>query len=213
MNREQIIEKIKKVFALSNNNSSVEEATAAAQLAQQLMHKYHIEEIDLAETVEKLIEEEYTTGTGNKWKYILSSTIAKNFCVKAYWFGKATVRFYGRSTDVEIAKETYKFLFNLCVSLARKADYQERKKTGSTNGAGRSFALGFVEGVSQELGKQYTALMIITPKEVEDGYKELMKTKNFRPIRNTYKYSQTKYYNDGEVAGKAAIGKRSIAAN
>lgn len=213
MNREQVIEKIKKVFALSNNNSSVEEASAAAQLAQQLMHKYHIEEIDLAETVEKLIEEEFITGTGNKWKYILSSTIAKNFCVKAYWFGKSAVRFYGRSTDVAIAKETYKFLYNLCVSLARKADYQERKKTGSANGAGRSFALGFVEGVSQELGKQCTALMIITPKEVEDGYKELMKTKNFRPIHNNYKYNQTGYYKDGEVAGKAAIGKRSLVAN
>lgn len=213
MNREQVIEKIKKVFALSNNNSSIEEATAAAQLAQQLMHKYHIEEIDLAETAEKLIEAEFTTGTGNKWKYILSSTIAKNFCVKAYWYGKAAVRFYGRSTDVAIAKETYQFLYKLCISLARKADYQERKKTGSTNGAGRSFALGFVEGVSQELGKQCTALMIITPKEVEDGYKELMKTKNFHPIHNNYKYNQTGYYKDGEVAGKAAIGRRSIAAS
>ena len=56
MNREQVIEKIKKLYSLSGNNPSVNEATAAALMAQRLMHKYHIEELDLAESAEELME-------------------------------------------------------------------------------------------------------------------------------------------------------------
>lgn len=214
MNKEQIVEKIKKLYALSGNNPSANEATAAAQLAQKLMNKYHIEEMELGETAEVLIEQEFYTGTGNKWKYILSSTIAKNFRVKAYWIGKAAVRFYGQSTDTEIAKETYKFLYNLCESLTRKANYQERKRTGSCNGAGQAFALGFVKGVEEELGKECTALMVITPKEVEDGFNEMARKRGFTNMRNSYSYNsaQTEQYNNGKYAGKSAIGKRSIAA-
>lgn len=213
MNKEQIIEKIKKLYALSGNNPSVNEATAAAQLAQRLMNKYHIEEMELGETAEILIEQEFQTGTGNKWKYILSSTIAKNFRVKAYWIGKAAVRFYGQSTDVKVAKETYKFLFDLCRSLMNKANYQERKRTGSTNGAGQAFALGFVKGVEEELGKECTALMVITPKEVEEGYNQMAKEKGFKTIHNNYRYNNDKAYDNGKYAGKSAVGQRSIAAS
>ena len=210
--RTEIVEKIKKLYALSGNNPSMNEATAAAQLAQRLMNKYHIEELELAETAEELIESEFKTGKGNKWKYILSATVAKNFRVKCYWFGKEAVRFYGQSTDVAVAKETYEFLYNLCVSLSRKADYQERKTTGSANGAGKAFSLGFVKGVEEELGKQCTALMVITPKEVEEGYAKMREEKGLRNMNNHYRYntSQVDNYNNGRYAGKSAVGQRSI---
>ena len=212
MDRTEIVEKIKKLYALSGNNPSMNEATAAAQLAQRLMNKYHIEELELAETAEELIESEFKTGKGNKWKYILSATVSKNFRVKSYWFGKEAVRFYGQATDVAVAKETYTFLYNLCVSLSRKADYQEKKKSGSTNGAGKAFSLGFVKGVEEELGKQCTALMVITPKEVEEGYAQMREEKGLKNMNNHYRYnsSQVDNYNNGRYAGKSAIGQKSI---
>ena len=215
MDREQIVEKIKKLYALSGNNSSANEATAAAALAQRLMHKYHVEELELAETAEELVESEFRTGKGNKWKYMLSSTIAKNFRTKCYWFGKERVRFYGQATDAEIAKNTYEFLFNLCVSLSRKADYKERKQTGSSNGAGVAFAIGFAKGVEEELGKQCTALMVITPKEVNEGFEKLREDRGMYKMNNRCRYhnSQAKQYENGVFAGKSAIGRRSIEAN
>lgn len=215
MNREQIVEKVKKLYALSGNNPSANEATAAAALAQRLMHKYHIEELELAETAEELVESEFKTGKGNKWKYMLSATVAKNFRTKCYWYGREKVRFYGQATDVEIAKSTYEFLFNLCVSLSRKADYQERKRTGSSNGAGVAFALGFAKGVAEELGKQCTALMVITPKEVEEGYEKMREERGMHTMNNHCRYnnSQAKQYEDGIFAGKSAIGRKNIETN
>lgn len=215
MNREQIVEKVKKLFSLSGNNPSANEATAAALLAQRLMHKYHIEELELAETAEELMESEFKTGKGNKWKYQLSHTISKNFRVKSYWFGREAVRFYGQAADVEIAKQTYEFLYNLCISLSRKADYKERKTRGSSNGAGIAFALGFVKGVEEELGKQCTALMVVTPKEVEEKYEEMCKARGMRTMNNRCKYntSQSNQYQNGIYAGKSAIGQKSLENN
>ena len=218
MNREQVIEKIKKLYSLSGNNPSVNEATAAALMAQRLMHKYHIEELDLAESAEELmelVESEFKTGTGHKWKYQLSHTIATNFRVKSYWLGREAVCFYGQTVDVTAAKQTYEFLYKLCISLSRKADYQERKRTGSCNGAGTAFALGFVNGVAEELGKQCTALMVITPKEVEDGYEKMCKEKGMKTMHNncSYNLSQGKQFENGKYAGKSAVGQRALSAS
>ena len=47
--KKQIIEKIKKIMALSENNPNQNEAIAAALKAQKLMAKFHIEESELGE--------------------------------------------------------------------------------------------------------------------------------------------------------------------
>lgn len=72
---EKIIEKIKKVLELSKNNPSIEEAKSAAIKAQRLMAEYHISmsEIEAIEDTENIVEERIDVGTGNKWKYTLSS--------------------------------------------------------------------------------------------------------------------------------------------
>lgn len=211
MKREALIEKVRNLFELSASSNEFE-ARSAALKAQQLMQKYHLEETELASTPEQMVENAVETGMGNKWKYLLSSTIAKNFRVKAYWVGKAKVKFFGYAEDVAVATETYQFLFKQCLSMARKADREARKEYGTADGAGQAFALGFVQGVAKELGKQCTALMVITPKEVEDGYAQKRAELGLHPMNNHYtrRSSQEGNYQNGVYAGQSAVGRRAV---
>lgn len=128
-NTEKIINKIKKVLELSKNNPSEKEAQAAALKAQKLMAEYHIsmEEVSGIEDSENISEECTNVGTGNKWKYRLSTIIARNFRCQHFYYGKSTVVFYGYKTDAEIATETFKYLFNMGNKLATKF-YNKKKK-------------------------------------------------------------------------------------
>ena len=127
---EKIIEKIKKVLELSKNNPSIEEAKSAAIKAQRLMAEYHISmsEIEAIEDTENIVEERIDVGTGNKWKYTLSSIIAKNFRCKYFYYGKSSVVFYGYEEDAKIAAMTFKLLFEVGNKESAKYYQKERQK-------------------------------------------------------------------------------------
>ena len=127
---EKIIEKIKKVLELSKNNPSIEEAKSAAIKAQRLMAEYHISmsEIEAIEGTENIVEERIDVGTGNKWKYTLSSIIAKNFRCKYFYYGKSSVVFYGYEEDAKITAMTFKLLFEVGNKESAKYYQKERQK-------------------------------------------------------------------------------------
>lgn len=212
MKREDVIEKVRKLFRLSESDNPTE-AQSAAAAAQRLISKYNLEQVELGETPEEIIQQDFKTGQGHKWKILLSGIVAKNFRCRCYWTSRRScVRFVGHHADVEVAYETYKFLFVLCKKLANKADREERAASGHSNGAGNAFALGFVMGVEKELGKQCTALMVVTPKEVNEEYEKIRVEQGLKGMNNHYSYkaSQDGTYSDGEFAGRSAIGKRSL---
>lgn len=51
MNNKEVIEKVKKILALAENNPNENEALAAALKAQKMMAKFHIQEEDLRDEV------------------------------------------------------------------------------------------------------------------------------------------------------------------
>lgn len=219
-NTEKIINKIKKVLELSKNNPSEKEAQAAALKAQKLMAEYHIsmEEVSGIEDSENISEECTNVGTGNKWKYRLSTIIARNFRCQHFYYGKSTVVFYGYKTDAEIATETFKYLFNMGNKLATKF-YNKKKKECKEigisfygKGIKNCFLIGFLDGIAEILEKQCTALMIVTPKEVEEAFKE--RTKDYKTTKNrlnTRSYYAKESWEEGKRSGKNAIGSRQLA--
>lgn len=219
MEQEKVIEKIRKILALSKNNPSQAEAEAAALKAQRLMAEYHIslKDIDISDDI-TIAEQGVTVGYGNKWKYRLAKVVARNFCCEHYLHGKDTIMFYGYETDVEIACNTFKFLFDTGNKLANRY-YNKLKKeiTGQGyyfdgSGVKNSFLTGYLDGISDVLNKQCVALMIVTAPEVIEGYKERSKgfaTSHIRNVSTSGMYSGASR-NEGYAAGKNTIAARQI---
>lgn len=170
MVNEKVIEKIRKILELSKNNPSEEEAKSAALKAQKLLAQYDltIEEIDTPADYE-LTEDTTLVGGTKKWRFMLAQVVAENFRCKLFTINNH-VTFYGYATDVEVAKQTYEYLFNV----AHKAGCRERdavhRVLGTSAGVYNSYCLGFTDGVKSALEKQCTELMLVTPKEVTEGF-------------------------------------------
>ena len=175
MENEKIIAKIKKLFALAENNPSEEEAKAAALKAQELLAQYHIEYADVEEIdldrVEEL-DEVIVDVPAKKWKYTLANIVAKNFRCKHFFYGKQRVVFYGHQTDAKIASETFKYLFNMGNRLGMRLYNEARNAYRNTSNIYNSCVLGFCRGIEQALAEQSRALMVIVPEDVKDGYEK-----------------------------------------
>ena len=219
-NMEKMIEKISNLLDLANNNPNENEALAAALKAQELMAKYHIELADLThDSGTKIIEELcYAEGSGpSKWQGGLANIIADNFCCKTYKTERRNnvgvrrpyVVFYGYEHDAKIAKEVFTFLYNAGLKFARK-EYNEARKAGKyTKYVTNTYLMGFCEGIKEMLGKQCTALMVVTPKEVEDSFAEM--SKHFRRKSCSVRISADgDLYARGVRDGKDTINSRSI---
>jgi hypothetical protein len=208
---EKVIEKIKKLLNTANDKGATEnEAMIAALKAQELMAKYDISITDVEDddNSDEIVTEEYETGTGNKWKYILSEIVANNFCCKTYNINKTRIVFYGYKRHSVIAKDVFKMLYETGNRLAMRY-YQRRKNNGEdTKGFKNQFLLGYVQGIKFVLDKQCTALMIVTPKEVVSSFDNLTSNAGFKTQRCTIKHNideqaREEGYNEGRKVAQA----------
>ena len=208
---EKIIEKIKNLLDLANNNPNENEALAAALKAQELMAKYNIEleQLDHKEETREIVKEIYRQSGKHemkKWKIGLASIIAENFRCKVYFINKQDVVFYGYKEDAKIALQVFTYLYEIGNKFAVRY-YNKCKKEGSeTKGVMNTYLIGFRDGVKDVLGKQCTALMIVTPKEVNDSFNEMAKgwktaTTRLRMSGDAVAYSNGK--SDGRDMAKA----------
>lgn len=213
MSNEKIISKIKKVLKLSRNNPSEEEALAAAALAQRLMAQYHLElkDIEDVEDADDITEIHVNVGNGNKWKGPLAGIVSKNFCCKYFYYGRDTIVFYGYKTDAEIAAETFKFLFTFGNKKATSFYNKYRNTYGGKN-LKNTYLIGYIEGIKEVFDRQCTALMIVTPLEVEDKFKKL--TEGCRQSRSNFTLrggnAGDNAREEGRKTGKSVAQSRSI---
>lgn len=214
MTRETIIAKVKNLFDLAKSDNE-NEAKAAALKAQELMAKYHLEqnEVEGEEITEEIVEHLYETGVGNKWKVPLALSIAKAFRCKVYTRDRNAFVFYGYSEDSEAAENTFEYLFETCKRIKGKKERELRKAGYNVDGEGIAFALGFVAGVKEAFEKQCTALLVITPKEVDDSYQQMISDKgtfSSRHVSQRRVDKSSSYYADGIYAGRSAVGTRAV---
>lgn len=194
MTTEKIIEKIQKLLNTANDRGATEnEAMIAALKAQELMAKYSISmtDIETQDENDEIVEAQFETGTGNKWKYILAHVVADNFCCKLFMYGKTTVVFYGFKKNADIARDVFKFLFNTGNRLATRYYFQYRNAGRNTVGVKNAFLSGFTSGVKSVLEKQCTALMLVVPKEVNTSYnnmcEQMQKTGRMHSFNSSYR--------------------------
>lgn len=213
---EKIIEKIRKLLEMTEENGASEnEAMVAALKAQKLMAEYDIDLIDVKDEkiTEEICEERVdTTLEGNystKWKIQLACIIANNFRCKVYTVGPNTVVFYGHKSDAKIAGDVFKFLFMTGTKLGVKHYRQAKKESKPTCGAATTYLLGFCAGISEVLGKQCRALMIVTSSEVEESWKEKSSKMRCKTQRYNQSYDEDSY-EQGKSDGRATANARSI---
>lgn len=216
---EKVLEKVKKLLALSGNNPSEEEAKSAALKAQQLMAEYNlsVSDIDGEEKLE-MTDAGFSTGTDNNWKFSLSRVVADNFRCEVYWVGKKRVVFYGYKADCEIARDVFEFLFKTCKKRTTQVADKAYAETGSSKGVRYSYSSGFVAGIKEVLDKQCTSLMIVTPPEVKESFTEMCYSEGFKTINTSRRdavagsklQNAKQYYNQGIQDGRSAMNGRSI---
>ena len=198
--RESIIAKIKKLLEHTEAHGATKaEAVAFALKAQKLMAEHDIQEHELGggenEPLETASSQVKTT---RLWRDQLATIIADNFRCRYYTSlfadedyarrRTAHIRFYGYRHDAQAAALVFDRLYEVGEKLARKYLKDERRKLGSglqldTRFIRDSFTFAFVDGVRSELEKQSQALMLVRPKEVDEGYNEL--SRGFRKARRT----------------------------
>ncbi|EGT4836513.1 TPA: DUF2786 domain-containing protein [Clostridioides difficile] len=211
---DKIINKIKKLLALSTNNTSYEEAQSAILKAQRLMAKYDIDVMDINEGEDEeeiKVSYEYVK-ISRAWKYELASIIANNFRCKSFTRGR-NIAFYGRSTDSEVAKEVFSFLFKLGHSHANKMIYKKAKEDRCCVGIYNSYVVGYMDGIKSKLEEQSTKLALVIPKEVEEEYENyvIIKKMGVRKCKSLVASGMdSDSYKTGLYDGKHAMQSREI---
>ncbi|HFL2515555.1 TPA: DUF2786 domain-containing protein [Clostridioides difficile] len=212
---EKVINKIRKLLALAEGNSSYKEAESAALKAQALMSKYNIDliELDLEENSEKIGIYYENINSQRSWKYKLATVIADNFRCKTFVIGTKKFGFYGRDLDAEIAKEVFSFLFKKGHKLANKIVSERKKEGDSVEGIYNSYVLGYVTGINAKLEEQSTKLALVISKEVEEEFKSYSMQENMGTkkspslIKNDVDYIA---YKNGLVDGRYAMQSREL---
>lgn len=211
---EKILNKIKNLLDLANNNPNENEAIAAALKAQELMAKYNIEldQLDDKKETREIVEEVYYQSDKHemrKWKIGLADIIAQNFRCKVYFMNKNNVVFYGYKEDAKIALNVFTYLYEIGNKFAVRY-YNKCKKEGKeTRGVMNTYLVGFKDGVAEVLEKQCTALMIVTPKEVTESFEEM--TSGWKTVKSTLRLSgDTSAYSNGKSDGRDMATARNI---
>lgn len=211
---EKIIKKIENLLDLANNNPNENEAIAAALKAQELMAKYNIEldQLDSKKETREIVQEVYHQSGKHemkKWKIGLAAIIAQNFRCKAYFINKQDVVFYGYKEDAKIALQVFTYLYEIGNKFAVRY-YNKCKKEGrETRGVMNTYLIGFRDGAAEVLGKQCTALMIVTPKEVTESFDEM--AKNWKTSTTTVRMSgDAVAYSNGKSDGRNMATARNI---
>lgn len=211
MDSTKMMETIKKLLRTSMDSGATEnEARLASLKAQKLMAKYNIEITDVEEQEEDISYTVIETGFGNKWKYSLATIVARNFCCKFFTIGTNKMAFYGYNHNTAVAKEVFNFLFNVGNRLATRHYNNLRYLGEETKGVKNSFLIGYVRGIASVLDQQCRALLLITPKKVEETYKEMTSESEFKTRNTRTAYNEGKSYEEGYKQGKQTAESRYI---
>lgn len=125
--RKAIIARIKKLFALADNNPNANEALAAALKAQKLIANYDIGQCELSHDEEEPIVEIEALVRERAWSVALANIVAGNFRCKTFTRVGSREKipvFLGYEMDSKAAALTYTYLY-------RAGDRGAKKYVGS----------------------------------------------------------------------------------
>ena len=183
METSEIIERIKKLLTLSNDQSASKgEVEAAALLAQKLLLKNDLSMEELYQSVtdgEKVEEVEAKGKYLVMWYYVsLANTVAENFRCAVFfrtntYYGTRQVIFVGKRVDVEIAKNAYDMLrrrLDKDIDIFEKELKESKNYIYSIAAYRNDYAKGWLKGLETKFENQVAqyALVPVKPPEVSN---------------------------------------------
>lgn len=196
---ENIINKIKGLFAIANDHKNDGECQTAFVMAQKLMAKYDISssEIEDQDSNSDVSEGQVTAyKTLFWWERKLANIISENFRVTWYYNNKKmkgeskkkrAIVFMGFKNDIALAKEMYLLAYEVLSFYATqfvdeyyKDNYLLGERSLITE-LKNSYMRGFLDGLNEkskeqveEMEQEY-GLMVLLPAEVKQAYDEMFK--------------------------------------
>lgn len=213
-NREQIIERIKKLLSHSVENGATEaEAVAFALKAQKLIAENDVEDWELGEECKQEVIEATTEKSYSRaWRCFLAATVAENFRCKAIQRQRFTetgsrrktfITFIGYECDAKAALMVFEHLY----AVGNKLGKEHESRYYTDKDAYENFVRGFTQGVEDELAKQCQALMLVCPKDVDDYYNNM----NLKqPRRQRAIFGSEHSREAGRAAGRDAVRSRRV---
>ena len=178
MDNKRVLEKVKRLLALSDKSKNESEAEAEAALlkAHELMAKYDITMDEACEEKVAYVDEVCSSKWNMGFRKPLAVIIAQNFRCETYLRGNGgSVVFFGHSTDAKIAREVFEYAYIFGCRGGSSA-YNRNYQMGSpTQGVFNSYVSGFLLGLKTKLGEQSTALMVVTPADVKETFENMSK--------------------------------------
>lgn len=176
MNQE-VVDKIKKLLALSGS-SNENEANTAFLKAQELLAKHKLSMQDVNTEEEKATVERtfIPVGSTSNWKIILAMVIADNFCchglIERYGKQGRMISFLGKEDDLLICTTAYKAAVKYVQD--RVALMKKEKLFPDNKNLMNSYGTGFCAGLQLQYREhlaqhQEYALVLVKPKIVDDA--------------------------------------------
>jgi len=126
MNKEQVVEKVKKLMALAESDNEHEAALAAARV-RTIMAKYHLSKVDIRTDDDKIVDMEEVDMKGRKqlrvWERGLFSIVSDECAVLLFdrrVNGRDAFFVGGRESDVEVFMYMLDYLWSTCLRLTDK---------------------------------------------------------------------------------------------
>lgn len=167
MNKEQLVEKVKKLLALAGNNPNENEAQAAMLKAQKMIAEYNLEITD-GEAKDEITTMAATHANNEGYRTRLGAILARNFRCEVFMH-RNTVHFMGYEADVRVCTEIFNYAYKVSHNKGLRIERQYRKEGRSTKGVANAYWYGFCQGIQSVLDEQCRALMIVTPQEVTNA--------------------------------------------
>jgi hypothetical protein len=193
MEREKVIDKVKKLLAIANDDRGSEhEAHSAMLMAQKFManHGLTMADVDATETqteTKEVVRDYGEATTRLMWYHrSLAGVIAKNFRCTSYIYitggsssRKRRVVFIGLKDDVPVASEVYRFAMNALTRLANRYmdDWRKVNPYRSITGVRNDYMLGFIRGLDdkfrEQVATQCLALALVQDPLVKEAVAEM----------------------------------------
>lgn len=209
--------KIEKLLAKTiENGCTVEEAASAAKMVQRLIKKYHVDLAEVGDEPEKADSERLDAKSVKKWEMRLVSAIARNMrCeviisrryVATSVNRKSFVYIIGMDADRKAVISLYEKLRKICKVGMKKEQNYHKAMYGTSRGIADSYGFGFMQAIRSEMEKQAKALVLVTPKEVDDKVQELFPHAR---VTHTNVSCNEHAYNSGVNDGRNAMRTPAI---
>jgi hypothetical protein len=184
---DRVVERIKKLLALTASQNPNEAALAASK-AQELLFRHNLSMAMVEAATEggnsAYVADRFDSGGWMHWRRRLLAAVARNnFCRGVSYQGTREVGIVGEPHNVTVVKHLYAFLVHDIIRLADIGVKSEHTLDEEESRAWkRSFYLGAVRTVAQRMAEQRqrdiaadeqsAALVVRKDQELEDAYKE-----------------------------------------